>query len=435
MNRPPQDRDQETTGAFDRRLTSYIRSRFAHTDQCPFLGPRIFFDSASGSLRLRVAADFASAEAALPDQVNRDTPGSHHVMQTVKRGEEDVRTFLGADDSAEVVPALSATAALFRTIGDAAAHYPGSNVVTTTLDHPATHDALLRHCRLAGHQFRAVDPDRRTGTVCADDLLQRVDPDTAVLAFIHGSNVTGAFLDARRVVREARSINPDIAVIIDGVQYAPYAPVDVRDIGADVYVIAPYKTYGKKGIGFAVLSERFARIPHDRVRGKAADEWSLGSADHINYGAWSAVVDYFARLGSQLTESTCRRRRITAAMSAIEQHEKALLQRLVEGPGGRAGLRRLKGVTVYAADGSLDRRTCVVPFNIEGLNPTEAARMYREEGIVVQGRVSVMSTRQFRALGIESEGVVRVSAAHYNTAAEIDRFLAVTEDIAAARCP
>ncbi len=415
---------------FSSDLICWVRASFSHIDRCPFMGQRVFLDSASGSLRLRAAAEFVAQEAHLPDQINRDTPGSQHVMQTISRGEEDLRTFAGAEEDAPVVPALTATAALFRTIADAVAQYPGNNVVTTTLDHPATHDALYHCARAAGHEFRAADPDPETGTVQVEDLLSCIDRDTAVLAFIHGSNVTGAFLDARRIVQEARQINPDMAIVIDGVQYAPYAPLDVADIGADVYVIAPYKTYGKKGIGFAALSNRFATIPHGRVRGKPENEWKLGSADHINYGAWSAVADYFAQLGAQLTDSSSRRARIAAAMSAIEKHELALLKRVLEGSDAAPGLRHLEGVRVYALGGPLEHRTCVVPFNIRGMNPKEAARRYREEGIVLQGRVSLMSDRQFHALGVQEEGVIRVSAAHYNTPEEVDRFLRVTGEIA-----
>lgn len=421
--------DSTEHGLFAPSLMKDIRSRFAFADRCPFLGPRDFLDSASGSLRLRDIARVMEAEGVLPDQINRDTPGSRHVMEMIARGEEDVRIFLGA--AGVVVGALTATLALFRTIGDAVAHFDGSNVVTTSLDHPATYDSLKRAAQIHGREFRTADPCPLTGTVEVDAITDLVDEETSVLAFIHGSNVTGAYLDAAAVVREARQIREDICVIIDGVQYAPYAPSDVAGIDADAYVIAPYKTYGKKGIAFALLSERFSRIPHGRILEKPADDWHLGSADHLNYGAWSAVVDYFSWLGGLFTSSDSRRDRVTAGMSAIASHVRALLHRLLEGSAAAPGLRCLEGIDLYALEGTGDR-SCVVPMNIRGLDPVDAVREYMDRKIVVQARRSVMSRRQLASLGVEGDGIVRVSAAHYTSPETIDRFLEATAEIAGA---
>lgn len=412
---------------FPAPLLQDIQSRFAFVDRCPFLGSRTFLDSASGSLRLKEIGKIMEQQACIADQINRDTPGSRHVMDTISRGEDDVRTFLGS--SGTVVAALTATAALSRTIRDAVAHFQGSNVVTTTLDHPATHDSLYRAAEVFGKEFRTADPCPATGTVQVDTILQEIDANTSVVALIHGSNVTGAYLDAASIVRQARKINEDICVIIDGVQYAPYAPVDVDEIGADVYVFAPYKTYCKKGIGFAVLSERFSHIPHDRVLEKPADDWSLGSADHINYAAWSAAVDYFAWLGGHFTGSSSRRERVTAAMSAIESNMTGLLDRAVNGSSAAEGLKTLEAVTLYGLEGSLTERTCVVPMNIRGMDAKEAAKIYMEQGVVVQARKSVMSSRQLRGMQIAEEGIVRLSAAHYTSPKSIDRFLQITAEL------
>ena len=413
--------------AFRPALTQAVRSKFALIDECPFIGDRVFLDSASGSLRLKSVCDVISAESQLPDQINRDTPGSRHVMETIARGEEDVRTFLGS--GGVVISALTATAALFRTIRDAVAHFPGTNVVTTSLDHPATHDALHRWAHVHGKEFRVAAACPRTGTVTPDSILDLVDSNTAVIAFIHGSNVTGAYLDAGTIIEEARQINGDVCVIIDGVQYAPYAPVDVQDLGADVYVIAPYKTYCKKGIGFALLSERFARIPHDRVLAKPGDDWHLGSDDHVNYAAWSTTVDYFNWLGSQFTESRSRRERVVAAMSAIKDHMGMLLNHLINGSNATPGLRAIDGITLHGIGESLEERSCVVAMNFEGVDASIMAAKYLERGIVVQARKSVMSARQLRALGIEEGGIVRVSAAHYTSPDSIEHFLRTTTDV------
>ena len=60
-------------------------------------------------------------------------------------------------------------------------------------------------------------------------------------AVTHTSNVTGEVYDVKAIVREARKIKPDMYIMIDGVQYSPSGVIDVEEIGAEAYVIAPYK--------------------------------------------------------------------------------------------------------------------------------------------------------------------------------------------------
>ena len=423
-----EDRNLEGN-TFTPSLLKEVRNRFAHVDNCPLSGRRLFLDSASGSLRLKQVVQTMCDEGSLPDQINRNTQGSRHVMDAISRGEDDVRLFLGSS-SGVVVAALTATLALFRAIRDATAYFEGSNVVTTALDHPATYDSLFRASQIFGKEFRVAAPCLHTGAVEAESLLEMVDKNTSVLAFIHGVNITGAYNDASAIVREARSINEDICVIIDGVQYAPYSPLDLDGIGADVYVFAPYKTYSKKGIGFAVLSERFARIPHDRILGKREDSWELGSADHINYLAWSDTVDYLSWLGSHFTSSASRRRRVVAAMAAIQIRIGDLLERTVNGCGSVRGLKDIEGVSLHGLGGPLESRSCVVPMTIKGKSAVDVAASFQSSRIVVQARASLMSTRQIRAIGVKTGEIVRMSAGHYTSYQEIDEFLLTSAKIA-----
>ena len=137
---------------FPASLLQDIQSRFAFVDTCPFLGRRVFLDSASGSLRLREVGKIMEREACLPDQINRDTPGSHHVMDAISRGEDDVRLFLGSPGT--VVPALTSTLALSRTIRDAVAHFPGGTVWTLSLVHPRQPRTSPQSGRVGSHAIR-----------------------------------------------------------------------------------------------------------------------------------------------------------------------------------------------------------------------------------------------------------------------------------------
>lgn len=406
-------------------LMEEVRSKFAHVEACPFSGKRIFLDSASGSLRLKAVMTAAERELLLPDQFSRLTLGAKHCREVRQQGEEDVRTFLGAK-SGVIVPSKTSTDGLFRLIHHAVAHFPGTNVVASMLDHPCTYDGTRLAAETFGKEWRVAPLNPATGFIDPSAILSLVDRNTSVLAFIHGSNITGALMDAEGIVREARKIKEDLCVIVDGVQYSPHAPIDVEAIKADAYLFGGYKTYTRRGISFAHLSERFSTIPHDMVSGKASNEWAVGSQDQFDYASWSIVADYLCWFGAHFTPSTDRRACIVAAMEAMEAHEEALLQQLLCGSDGQKGLLQMDHVNVYGMPKDLSRRCCLVPFSIKGVDTADTVISYMDKGIFVNNRKSVMSKHMLDGLGAKG-GIVRLSAAHYTTPGEIDTFLKVTE--------
>ncbi|NPV69597.1 MAG: aminotransferase class V-fold PLP-dependent enzyme [Firmicutes bacterium] len=412
---------------FPESLMKEIRSKFLYVDACPYAGRRIFFDSASGSLRLKQVVDVVQQEVALPDQLARPSQGSKHAGEVMERGEDDVRVFIGAK-SGVVVPDQTATRAIFRFVTAAAAHFPGTNIVTTGAEHPSVYDSTWLAAQTFHKEWRVAPFDPATGVVTPESILDLVDKDTSVLVFLHGANVTGAYMDAATIVREARRIKDDLCVIIDGVQYAPHAPIDVEEIQPDVYVIGPYKANCKKGIAFAWLSDRFSVIPHDKLRGKKANDWVIGSVDHADYAAWSTTVDYFCWLGRHFTSSKDRRQQVLAAMTAIEAHEMALLDRLLEGSSKTRGLRRIDRVTLYCLKEPIARRACLIPFNIRGVATEKVVKAFVEKGIAISARWSDAYSRHVLSV-LGTEAVVRLSACHYTSPEEVDSFLLTTEEV------
>lgn len=421
----------QTGELFPPNLLDEIRSRFLYVQSDPFSGYRIFFDSASGSLRLRSVLEAMTIETALPDQLGRATPGSYHAGETMAKGLEDVRLFLGAK-SGHIMPAMSSTHAIFRIVSAVMGHISGSNVVTTQLEHPSVYDSTRYFSELTGKEWRVAPLDRETGSVSPEAILEKIDKDTCLLAFIHASNITGAILDAQTIINEARKINPEIYVLIDGVQYAPHGEIDVEALEVDGYVIGLYKVYCVKGMGFAYLSDRLASLPHWKLRGKPATDWFLGSPENQTYAAWSAVVDYLCWLGTHLTDSPDRRQQLLAAMNGMHAHERALMHRALYGADGLDGLVNMEHIKLCGMGGELSRRVCLISFNLDGLSTDQGVVGYRDRCIRVHNRVSdAYSKHALEALG-ETE-VIRLSGCHYNTPEEIDRFLQATTELSAGK--
>jgi selenocysteine lyase/cysteine desulfurase len=117
---------------------------------------------------------------------------------------------------------------------------------------------------------------------------------------------------------------------------------------------------------------------------------------------------------------------LKTAMAAIRAYERPLVGRLIE------GLKEIPGVTLYGITdpARFDQRAPTVAFTLVGYTPRQVAERLGDEGIFVwDGNYYALAATE--RLGVEeSGGMVRVGIAHYNTAAEVDRLLAVVTDLA-----
>jgi len=409
-------------------LLKEVRDKFLYVDWDPYTGERVYLEASGGSLRLKSVTETMAKEVSLPDELYRYNPASDYVVTAMEKGIEDVRLFLGAK-SGVIMFANSATHTIFRAVNAVVSHIPGTNVVTDQLEHPAVLSPTKYYAQLYGKEWRVADISRETGSVPAEAILEKIDKNTCMLCFQHASNQTGAVNDAKTLVQEARKIRPELYVLVDAVQYAPHGPIDVEEIGADAYAFAPYKAYGVKGIGFAHISERLAKLPHENLLLKPDTNWVLGSPPHAMAAAWSAVVDYLCWLGSHFTDSTDRRDLIVASKKAINRHMMALLDRVLNGSDEVEGLLDMEHVTVCGMEEEIVNRMCIFLFRLRGMDsPTASERYNRQYHVRVSARVRD-SYSAFPLEGLGWPDAVRLSAAHYNTPEEIDRFLKATKDI------
>ncbi|UCC40458.1 MAG: aminotransferase class V-fold PLP-dependent enzyme [Candidatus Aminicenantes bacterium] len=415
-------------GLYPRKLMEEIRSRFVYVDWDPYSGKRIYLEAASGALRPKSVIEAMGKETCLPDQQGRANPGSNHSVEATAQGIEDLMTFFGAK-SGQTIPGWSSSHVIYRITNAVLSAVPGTNVVTTGLDHASVRSAVTLFAEKYGKEERIAEPNRETGSVSLDSIFEKIDKDTCFLAVIHTSNVTGETFDVKTIIKEARKIKPDLYIMVDGVQYSPSDLIDVEEIGADAYVIAPYKNYGVKGCGYAHVSDRLARLPHWKYIFKPETSWDLGGVEHQSYAAWSAVVDYLCWLGGHFTDSADRRALVVAAMQSIKAHSTGLLSALINGTDKINGFKDMKHVTVYGMGEDLSRRACLVGFNLEGIESAKGCGLYKDEQIRLHAPgQDPFFAAMLKQLGIQS--FIRLSACHYNTPAEIELFLKATASFA-----
>jgi selenocysteine lyase/cysteine desulfurase len=113
-------------------------------------------------------------------------------------------------------------------------------------------------------------------------------------------------------------------------------------------------------------------------------------------------------------------------MHAIQVYERELAEQLIK------GLLEIPGLTFYGITDPerFALRTPTVAIRIAGHTPRELAAALGEHGIFTwDGNYYAINLSE--RLGVEaSGGMLRIGLVHYNTAEEVDRFLAALGEIA-----
>ena len=417
---------------FDPQLQKEIKDRFYYVNE-DYLGrKRQFFENSGGSLRLKAAVEAKARLEQIPDCPERVHDTSMMLKQVKADGIKDIMEVIFGANPGEgaLITELTASQCMYQIIRTIMENAPGTNAVTTSIEHPSAHDAVELYCQRTGKEFRVAMANPETGGVDLEEILSKVDENTALLSFMSASNISGYIFDMEAIVKAVREINPDVYIISDAVQHMPHGVLEVGRLGIDGCNFAPYKAFGIRGCGYGYVSDRVAKLQHHKLLAKPEKEWELGTFPHPNYAAISAVVDYVCWIGSHFTDETNRRKLFVEGMNRIHLQEHSLLIHMMEGTPEVPGLRHIPGVTVFLDSADDVDRDLISAVGINGMDLTQAVAEYYKRGVTVFERVntSMYSKRIVESLGLT--GTIRVSPLHVHDTNDIDDFLKVTAEIA-----
>ena len=414
---------------FTPEIMAQVQDKFLYINDDKFVGKRQLFDNAGGSFRLKSVGERFLELDAIPDCPERIHNMARYLQDVQKKGEDDIRLILNAPADGSIITSLTASQVMFQMVGTIAENVPGSNMVTTVLEHPSAFDAVEYYAKKTGREVRVAQSNPVTGGVDPETIAALIDENTVLLSCMYASNITGAIYDIQEVIRQARAKKPDLFIIVDAVQHAPHGVIDLQQTPVDAINFAPYKFFGYRGSGIGWVSSRVATMPHHKLCGNAPNVWELGSPAPAQYAAITCIVDYVCWLGSQYSSSNDRRTLFVEGMERIKLQERALLYHMLEGTEDLPGIRHIKGVKLFLDYPDLTKRDFILSMGFENLGYTQAVREYEKRGIIVYDRLasSIYSKRMLDSFGMD--GAIRVSPLHCNTTEDIDQFLRVTQEL------
>ncbi len=286
---------------------------------------------------------------------------------------------------------------------------PGDEVVVTRLDHDANVRPWIIAAERAGATVRWLDFDPDTAEL--DDLETVLTTRTRLVAVTAASNLLGTRPDVRAISDAAHEV--DALVYVDGVHLAPHAPVDLAALGADFLGCSPYKFFGPHlGVLAAspVLLETLAPDKLLPSTDAVPERFELGTLPYELLAGVTAAVDFIAGLASDAPD---RRSRVLESMTAVEEYEAGLLDRLLDGLGA------IDGVTLH---GRPARRTPTVLFSVAGRTGGEVYEELARAGVNAPAS-HFYALEASRRAGLGDEGAVRAGIAPYTTTDDVDRLL------------
>jgi cysteine desulfurase len=247
------------------------------------------------------------------------------------------------------------------------------------------HPAVLNACAQLEHEGVEVTwlPAGREGMIRADDVRRALRPGTTLISIMHANNETGVLQPIAEIAALAREAN--VPFHCDGVQVGGRLPVNVRELGVDLYSISGHKFGAPKGVGALYVRKGVDLAPllygghHERDRRagteNVAGAGALGKAASLDFD-WFAMGE----LRDRLELGILNRVPGTRVNGAIAERVPNTSNIRFEGVGGEAMVIALDLRGYAVSSGSACSSGSVEPSHVllaMGLTPDEARSSVR----------------------------------------------------------
>ena len=386
-----------------------IRADFPALSLKPYGKPLVYLDNGASAQKPKTVVE-RMVQASYYEYANVHR-GLHYLANAAtdnfEAARESVRAFLNAESLEEIVFTKSATESINVVASCFGREHiqEGDEIVLSILEHHANIVPWHFLREQKGAVLKWVDCDDE-GNITVEDFAKAITPRTKIIAVTQMSNVTGTVLPIKEIVALAHGHG--IPVLVDGSQGAVHLESDVRDLGADFYVMTGHKLYGPTGIGvlyakkpwlenlppFLGGGEMILDVTRDTITYNAPPHrFEAGTPPIIQAVGLGAALDYMQAIGRD----------------KIAAHEKAL---------GDYAMERLGAMNSLKIFGKSTGKGAIVSFEMKGAHAHDVATIIDRSGVAVRaGTHCAMPLLQ--RFGVTS--TCRASFAMYNTMQEVDK--------------
>lgn len=396
--------------------------------------PPIYLDNPAGTLVPRSVIDaVATAMATASSNLGGYFAASQRAGDIWTSAHDAAADLVGAKSAREVIIGANMTTLtlhLSRSIGRLMK--PGDEIIVTRMDHEGDVSPWLLMAEDLKLNVKWLNFNRETWRIEPEELRPLLSDRTKLLALNYASNLTGSINDVKALTALAKAAGA--LVYVDAVQLTPHRLPDVLDLGCDFLACSSYKFFGPHlGVVWG-REELLASLTPYKVRCASdalPERFETGTPQVELLAGLAATVDYLASVGEMTGHGGSRRAKLAGAYAASDAYETTLTQRLV------AGLKALPGVTIHGITNPnrFAQRVPTVSFTHDRISTHVFAERLAAQDIYIWSGHNY-AYELARQLGLkESEGVVRIGMAHYNSLAEVERCLSAVAAIVTEKSP
>lgn len=378
--------------------------------------PRVYFNSASTSFKPYCVLE-AMDEYYRSYGVNvfRGVDSlSYKATEAFENARAKTAAFIGAERPETIVFTRGTTAALNLACSGYVAQNlgEGAEIAVSRTEHHANFIPWQQLAKRSGAKLVFIEPDQ-DGRVTEAALEAVLTPQTAVVALAQITNVMGAQQNIPALARIAHRYGRAV-LVVDGAQGIVHERPTVADWDVDFYAFSAHKLFGPTGIGVlygkpalleAMQPIEFGGEMIDKV---SAYDTSFAPPPH-RFEAGTPMIAEAIGLGRALDYV------LETGYAPMQKQVCYLAARL------RDGLAANPKIKIYNPNNSASG---IVSFNIEGVHAHDAASVFDRAGISLRaGQHCNQPTMDW----LGEPAVLRASLSHFNTAEEVDRFIAIAE--------
>jgi selenocysteine lyase/cysteine desulfurase len=194
------------------------------------------------------------------------------------------------------------------------------------------------------------------GVISTEELLNRIDERTKVVALSHVEYSTGQKYDLAKIAKAAHEVGAYF--IVDGIQAAGYSPLSVKNWDIDVYIAGSYKWLcAPFGTAIAYISPKLCESLEPAFVGwrSVEDMWNF-NPEKLVFTKDAKKFEYStSAYGAKIGLAEAIHYLIKLGINNIEKHSEKLIKILLE------ELESIKGIKIV----SPQMRGSIVTFNMK----------------------------------------------------------------------
>ncbi|MGA9872566.1 MAG: cysteine desulfurase-like protein [Rhodococcus sp. (in: high G+C Gram-positive bacteria)] len=287
----------------------------------------------------------------------------------------------------------------------------GTGLVLSRLDEEANVAPWLRIANRYGAQVRWAEVEIDTCELPSWQFEELITSTTRLVAMTAASPIVGSAPNVRVASDRVHAVGG--LMIVDAAGAAPYAHVDINELGADVVAVSG-AAWGGPQVGALVFRDPtlLDRIPSVSLNpfAKGAERLEVAGHQYALLAGLVSSIDYLANLDDAATGT--RRERLDLSIGSLQDYHDRLFDYLLKSLG------KLDHVMVL---GDAPSRIPTLSFTVADTSAEKVSEHLAQHRI---GTVSGVhsGSRLLDALGVNDEGgAVTIGLAPYTTRYEIDQ--------------